>query len=132
MGHGGSSVLICPVCWSAGTRAPGAAAQGAPSKAAGQDPFSQLLADIEIGTQSTTPERCQEVSSPAAVKSPTVCDLSPEQTLQMIDSMLRIAATEQGVNEKLHDLGVQLQGFNYQSILVRAGLWTEKVDIVYN
>jgi len=61
-----------------------------------------------------------------------VCDLSPEQTLQMIDSMLRIAATEQGVNEKLHDLGVQLQGFNYQSILVRAGLWTEKVDIVYN
>ena len=50
----------------------------------------------------------------------------------MIDSMLRIAATEQGVNEKLHDLGVQLQGFNYQSILVRAGLWTEKVDIVYN
>ena len=61
-----------------------------------------------------------------------MCDLSPEQTLQMIDSMLRIAATEQGVNEKLHDLGVQLQGFNYQSILVRAGLWTEKVDIVYN
>ena len=120
VGQGGSSVLICPVCWSAGTRAPGAAAKGAPPPAASQEAFSQLLADLDIGAQSATPERSNVVSTSAAVPSPAAYDLSPERTLQTIDSMLRVAATEEGLNEKLHDLRVQLQGLNRRSILVRA------------